>query len=444
MLGLADGEETMPTVEMYDPATDTWTTKSEMNIPRKYISGCAFNRSGKIYVFGGTPGFLAPSLSSIEAYEPETDTWTVVSEMPIRLCAHSVTFDDGKAYISGGITAAQPSLVYTNEFFEYDPSKDLMPYIKKIVLDKSYAEPGMDSILITAAFRDTEGLSFNAVLVSPEGNILDSLPLFDDGNHGDGSPGDSVYANIWPVDPVDELHYYAGLHLTQQGTDTVAHHLDTLTRFTTIGPLSVDGYTLTPSDTTPNPGDRVKVYLHLHNEGILSSAEHITARLRSLDTLAETVTDFTIYQEIPPGETGKSSITNTIDISDDCPVGRELAFELEISSKDYLFWIDTFNIVVEAPVIDSTDGINDLAGSVCRIYPNPATDQLTLEFDEILNENTSIKLLDITGKLVYSETLNNTGSLSHTINLSSLRKGLYLIRISNDEYSVTEKVIKIN
>ena len=75
------------------------------------------------------------------------------------------------------------------------------------------------------------------------------------------------------------------------------------------------------------------------------------------------------------------------------------------------------------------------------IYPNPATDQVSIDFGQTVAA-TSVMLFDLTGKLVYSETIDNTDSQTHTINLSSLRKGLYLIRISNDRFSVTEKVIK--
>jgi Leucine-rich repeat (LRR) protein len=97
---------------------------------------------------------------------------------------------------------------------------------------------------------------------------------------------------------------------------------------------------------------------------------------------------------------------------------------------------------------DSTDcqmstSVSSEEFSIASIYPNPAIDQLTLEFGEHPGSKTSVILFDITGKEVYSEILDNTNRQTHTFNLASLRKGLYFIRISSDEYSITERVIKV-
>ena len=81
--------------------------------------------------------------------------------------------------------------------------------------------------------------------------------------------------------------------------------------------------------------------------------------------------------------------------------------------------------------------------SLTHIYPNPIQDKLTIEFNENVSPKTSITLYDIISKVVYSENLNSSTPLKHTINLSSLRKGLYLINISNDHYLYTEKIIKV-
>jgi len=88
--------------------------------------------------------------------------------------------------------------------------------------------------------------------------------------------------------------------------------------------------------------------------------------------------------------------------------------------------------------------INDIdnAGSL-SIYPNPATGVLTIEFDNEQITGSTIELLDISGKVVYATTIN-PGETQHQINLISFEEGLYLIRISNTDYSITKKVIIID
>ena len=63
----------MSTVEAYDPATDTWTKKADMPTAKGHSAIAVVG--GIIYVIGG-PGENREALSSVEAYDPATDTWT--------------------------------------------------------------------------------------------------------------------------------------------------------------------------------------------------------------------------------------------------------------------------------------------------------------------------------------------------------------------------------
>ena len=65
------GMEAASTVEEYNPMTDTWTEKADMPTPRTYLSTSAVN--GKIYAIGGTNaaamGFPVIAFSLVEAYD---------------------------------------------------------------------------------------------------------------------------------------------------------------------------------------------------------------------------------------------------------------------------------------------------------------------------------------------------------------------------------------
>ena len=60
----------LPTVEEYDPTTDTWTRKADMLTAREFLSVSVLG--GRIYVIGGGSNLYAAGLSSVDEYDPAT------------------------------------------------------------------------------------------------------------------------------------------------------------------------------------------------------------------------------------------------------------------------------------------------------------------------------------------------------------------------------------
>jgi len=74
------------TVEAYNPATNTWTTKAPMPTPRQGHAVAVVN--GRIYAIGGWGGW--PDLSTVEVYDPATNTWaTTVPVTPATIAANT-------------------------------------------------------------------------------------------------------------------------------------------------------------------------------------------------------------------------------------------------------------------------------------------------------------------------------------------------------------------
>jgi hypothetical protein len=88
---------------------------------------------------------------------------------------------------------------------------------------------------------------------------------------------------------------------------------------------------------------------------------------------------------------------------------------------------------------------NGQTGTMSMVaYPNPAHDLLTIEFTSDNEESASIKMIDASGRNVYSENINaNSGANQTTIQVSDFAKGVYLLQFeSNNKLEKLRVVIQ--
>lgn len=75
------------------------------------------------------------------------------------------------------------------------------------------------------------------------------------------------------------------------------------------------------------------------------------------------------------------------------------------------------------------------------VFPNPSTGifevQINGQFQDL-----DLELYDSNGKVVYEGKMNSIQNSSQTIDVSSLAKGVYFLRIRNEEQTHTKKIIK--
>ena len=79
-----------------------------------------------------------------------------------------------------------------------------------------------------------------------------------------------------------------------------------------------------------------------------------------------------------------------------------------------------------------------------RTYTNPTTGQTTVSYSLENSSTLSVKVLDITGKLVYSanEGTKSEGSHKLPIDASSFNSGVYYVTLTTEEGQLTQKLIK--
>jgi N-acetylneuraminic acid mutarotase len=99
MGGVGADNQPIASVEAFDPATNTWSTKASMPTPRALFGAAAV--AGTIYAIGGTTMGL-DKLGVVEAYDPATDTWSRKGDMPTPRNSLSAGAVDGRIYALGG------------------------------------------------------------------------------------------------------------------------------------------------------------------------------------------------------------------------------------------------------------------------------------------------------------------------------------------------------
>ncbi|NIR35873.1 MAG: galactose oxidase, partial [Actinobacteria bacterium] len=70
--GSEDNVEGMVVHEVYDPATDSWSSRAPMSDPRHHLAAAALD--GRIYAAAGRE--FGTNVGTLEIYDPDTDSWS--------------------------------------------------------------------------------------------------------------------------------------------------------------------------------------------------------------------------------------------------------------------------------------------------------------------------------------------------------------------------------
>ncbi|WP_309896932.1 kelch repeat-containing protein [Archangium sp.] len=97
-----DGNRTLTSCEVYDPATSEWRGTGAMRTPRRNHAAVVL-ADGRVLVMGGTYSASFGALSSAEVYEPGPGRWTQVADMgEARNDPAAVLLPDGRVLVAGG------------------------------------------------------------------------------------------------------------------------------------------------------------------------------------------------------------------------------------------------------------------------------------------------------------------------------------------------------
>jgi N-acetylneuraminic acid mutarotase/sugar lactone lactonase YvrE len=129
----------LPTAELYDPTTNTWSAAASMATPRQEHTATLLI-NGKVLVAGGRDygaNINAP-LSSAELYDPVNNTWSSVSSMLFQTIGPTATLlANGKVLVAGGLGPVYYDLASAEL---YDPG-----------LPSQLADPSQSTLAVTPA-----------------------------------------------------------------------------------------------------------------------------------------------------------------------------------------------------------------------------------------------------------------------------------------------------
>lgn len=125
-----------------------------------------------------------------------------------------------------------------------------------------------------------------------------------------------------------------------------------------------------------------------------------------------------------------NSLTNPVDLNQSYDK-IVIFFDFGTSGADKTYYWD--DVAFANPV--STDVV--LNENTFEVFPNPAAEQFTINFEEAISTSANLSIFDLQGKLVKQELLTNQQTVIAT---DDLKNGLYIIRVDNGDKSYVHKL----
>jgi len=144
--------------ERYDPNSNTWEILSPKPIPVADVHAGLVG--GKIYIPGGRleSGEVTDIL---EIYDPRTDAWSDGSRLPVGLSAYALVVFEGNLYIFGGWNGKS----YLSSTYKYNPSQNSWTEGFKMPTARAFAGASVSGgkIFVLGGFNGEHALDVNEV-----------------------------------------------------------------------------------------------------------------------------------------------------------------------------------------------------------------------------------------------------------------------------------------
>jgi hypothetical protein len=104
------------------------------------------------------------------------------------------------------------------------------------------------------------------------------------------------------------------------------------------------------------------------------------------------------------------------------------------------FIADFFVLAVDGNLVSVANEVMNHESAV-TVYPNPATEQINMQFNHLVNGKASVKIFDAMGALVSAENISEINNKLFTFDVTSMSNGFYFIEIENNGNVTKEKFV---
>ncbi len=106
----------------YDPATDRWTVLADLPVATDHLVAGAIG--GIVYAAGGRGGGIGSHRPRLDAYDPATGRWSARAPMPTSRAGAAGAVLDGRLYVFGGEGNSADATGVFSEAESYNPAED--------------------------------------------------------------------------------------------------------------------------------------------------------------------------------------------------------------------------------------------------------------------------------------------------------------------------------
>jgi N-acetylneuraminic acid mutarotase len=439
VLGGRTRDESVPgpgpyaSVDVYDPQTNTWTTKSDMPTGRSSLSACVLE--GNIYAIGGWFHSGSSIYDKVEVYNPDRDEWKTESPLPVKLAGGPTCIVlDGKIYVYGGSLTNHP-LTGSSEIYECSVA---LSYAHDGALDRYCARPGLDTVCVTAALANPvhHAARLSAVVTDSLGAVRDSVLLFDDGLHGDGSAGDSLWGCAIRA-PSDEGFFNVHVRtddITQGTIHKIQMHL------ATAGPLTLDSVGVTKQ------ASKYRLRLYMGNNGTAFTIHGAMAALTCRDPWIDSIIPTQIgLPDMAPGTTNAAKTLFYAALNSESFPGY-FDVRVDVSIDGWVYWTDSMRVSIpgspDSGVAEKNQGL-PVAFALDQNYPNPFNPSTTIRYALPNRSRVILTVFNLLGEEVAHLVEEEKEVGYHEVQLDgrNLENGVYFYRLEAGDFVQNKKLV---
>lgn len=319
-----------------------------------------------------------------------------------------------------------------------------------VSVNPGYLSPGSGAVDFRAVLKNIpETYEDFKVAINIDSVGIDTLLLYNDGQHNDGLAQDTIWAAEYPVDTLEATYQVDFL-----ATDSISGFPDVysdITRFTTIGPVQFHAITFS-TDTLPQPGDNYYIQFSVKNNSNSATARRVTASISTIDSnlTVQNATSIS-YGDIPAGEIGTSSgSVFLLSINDNSPIDIDVPVLVTIRSDGYVFWTDTMYVHISAPTVDVAREQMGIPSEYAlhENFPNPFNPTTAIRYDLPEKARVRLTVYDMLGRQVKALVNDEISAGFHTITWDGTNQqgiqagtGVYLYRLETKNFHDSGKMI---